>query len=163
VAKEEEGSVRQRYCGNCGNELGEGQKFCGNCGSPVHATARVPTPEADVPIPPPPQQQQSAVEDGRETRWPMLALLGVFLLVAVVGTAQGMAEVNPNRDLAIRLASGMGYAAGSMVFVGLVVLIWCVGGYLLLRSRRGLTFGQMVFSWPVVIVAGVVACFNLFA
>jgi hypothetical protein len=28
-----------------------------NCGRPVHQTAHVPTPEADVPVPPPPQQQ----------------------------------------------------------------------------------------------------------
>jgi hypothetical protein len=46
-----------RYCSNCGNELGLDDQFCKNCGQPVGQTARVPTPEADVPVPPPPQQQ----------------------------------------------------------------------------------------------------------
>ena len=44
-----------RYCGNCGNELRLGDQFCHNCGTPVHQSATVPTPEADVPVPPPPQ------------------------------------------------------------------------------------------------------------
>lgn len=47
-----------RYCSNCGQELGdEAVQFCPNCGRPTHATAHVPTPEADVPVPPPPGQQ----------------------------------------------------------------------------------------------------------
>jgi len=47
-----------RYCGNCGNELDPEDRFCQNCGYPVHQTARVPTPGADVPVPPPPQQEE---------------------------------------------------------------------------------------------------------
>ncbi len=43
-----------KYCRNCGHELGEQDRFCPGCGRPVQATARVPTPEADVPVPPPP-------------------------------------------------------------------------------------------------------------
>src|SRR5215207_7220960 len=42
----------QRYCGNCGHELSLEDQFCSNCGRPVHQTARVPTPEADMPVPP---------------------------------------------------------------------------------------------------------------
>jgi hypothetical protein len=49
-----------RYCSNCGHELGDAAQFCPNCGSPVHRTAHVPTPEADVPVPPPPNQQQAS-------------------------------------------------------------------------------------------------------
>jgi|SRR5215204_336789 len=49
--------MADRYCRNCGNELGTGDRFCQNCGTPVHQAAYVPTPEADVPVPPPPQQQ----------------------------------------------------------------------------------------------------------
>ncbi len=48
-----------RYCSNCGQELGDAGQFCPNCGSPAHQTARVPTPEADVPVPPLPGQQQA--------------------------------------------------------------------------------------------------------
>jgi hypothetical protein len=49
-----------RYCSNCGHELGDVAQFCPNCGSPVHRTAHVPTPEADVTVPPPPNQQQAS-------------------------------------------------------------------------------------------------------
>jgi hypothetical protein len=45
--------VAQRYCTNCGAELGEEFRFCHNCGRPVHETAAVSTPEADVSVPPP--------------------------------------------------------------------------------------------------------------
>jgi hypothetical protein len=75
VAERERG-VKQRYCGNCGSELREGDRYCGKCGSPVHATARVPTPEADVPTPPPPPSEQ------RRRRVVGYTILGVVLLVA---------------------------------------------------------------------------------
>jgi predicted amidophosphoribosyltransferase len=45
---------QDRYCRNCGQELQPEDQFCAGCGRPVQANARVPTPEADVPIPPPP-------------------------------------------------------------------------------------------------------------
>jgi endogenous inhibitor of DNA gyrase (YacG/DUF329 family) len=45
----------ERYCSNCGHELRPEDRFCPNCGRPVHRTAQVPTPEANVPVPPPPQ------------------------------------------------------------------------------------------------------------
>ena len=49
----------ERYCSNCGQELLPEDRFCSNCGRPLHLTARVPTPEADVPVPPPQQTQRS--------------------------------------------------------------------------------------------------------
>src|SRR5918997_5674969 len=49
----------ERYCSNCGHELKLDDKFCSNCGMPVHLAARVPTPEADRPVPPlPPPTQE---------------------------------------------------------------------------------------------------------
>jgi hypothetical protein len=51
-----EGTVADRYCGNCGNALSEDDRFCRNCGTPVHEAAVVPTPEADVEAPSLPQQ-----------------------------------------------------------------------------------------------------------
>jgi hypothetical protein len=48
--------MADRYCRNCGHELGETDRFCPNCASPVQDVAHVPTPEADVPVPPPPEQ-----------------------------------------------------------------------------------------------------------
>src|SRR5215213_5191218 len=49
--------MADRYCTNCGHELAEDGRFCPNCGRPVHQTAQVPTPEADIPVAPPPQQR----------------------------------------------------------------------------------------------------------
>ena len=49
--------MAQRYCTNCGNELGPNDVFCASCGKPAHETAAVSTPEADVDVPPPPTQQ----------------------------------------------------------------------------------------------------------
>ena len=43
--------LQRRYCSNCGHELSEDAQFCSNCGRRVHQTARVPTPEAEVPVP----------------------------------------------------------------------------------------------------------------
>ena len=83
-----------RYCGNCGNELDPEDRFCQNCGRPVHQTAQVPTPEADVPVPPPPQQEagtqplEEAEAQPRQpwtTRQLALAGLGAFFVVFVVG------------------------------------------------------------------------------
>jgi hypothetical protein len=53
---------QRRYCSYCGYELSEDARFCSNCGRPVHQTARVPTPEAEVPVPPPPQQQEAGAQ-----------------------------------------------------------------------------------------------------
>ena len=50
----------ERYCSACGQELRPEDLFCSNCGKPVHLTAHIPTPEADVPVPPPQQARRSA-------------------------------------------------------------------------------------------------------
>jgi hypothetical protein len=44
--------MADRFCGECGNELRPEDRFCPGCGKPVHETAVVPTPEADVEVPP---------------------------------------------------------------------------------------------------------------
>jgi hypothetical protein len=54
--------VADRYCRNCGHELSSEDRFCPSCGRPVHETAQVPTPEADVPVPPPPSTQQMGAQ-----------------------------------------------------------------------------------------------------
>jgi zinc-ribbon domain/Domain of unknown function (DUF4352) len=85
-----------RFCRNCGHELSPEDQFCPNCARPVHETATVPTPEADVPVPQPPPQttggaggaaapQQPAQEGGGgRRRHPILVgCLGVFVLLVV--------------------------------------------------------------------------------
>jgi hypothetical protein len=86
--------LAQRYCTNCGAELSEDDRFCPNCGRPVHETAAVSTPEADVSVPPPPQQQagtQPLEQAEAQPRGPwstgrlVLRCLGVLFVVFVVG------------------------------------------------------------------------------
>lgn len=97
-----------RYCSNCGQELGVAGQFCPNCGSPVHRTAHVPTPEADVPVLPPPQPgsgistsfgpttQGQPAQSGAARRHPILTgCLGVvvlFFLLAIIGAALGSGD-----------------------------------------------------------------------
>src|SRR5215213_6343597 len=79
-----------RYCSNCGQALSPEDRFCPGCGRPVHRTASVPTPEADVPVPPPPRardagattaQQQPTRRAGWGRRHPILTgCLGIIAL-----------------------------------------------------------------------------------
>jgi hypothetical protein len=94
--------VADRYCRNCGNELGPNDQFCANCGRPVHEAARVPTPEADVAVPPPPQQaghtatppqQAGAPQEGWRQRHPILtgclAIVVLLVFLGILGAALG--------------------------------------------------------------------------
>jgi hypothetical protein len=84
LVAEEEGKVQQRYCGNCGSEVAEGQKFCGNCGTPVHEAAVVPTPEADVQTPPPPSSEPRRRGVGYTILGVALLLCGIVCVIIVV-------------------------------------------------------------------------------
>jgi hypothetical protein len=53
---------QSRYCSNCVQQLDPDAQFCPSCGERVHQTARIPTPEGEVPVPPPPQQQQAGAQ-----------------------------------------------------------------------------------------------------
>jgi hypothetical protein len=86
--------MAERYCTNCGAELSEDDSFCGKCGRPVHETARVSTPEADVPVPPPPAHDEATAmakipqDQGMEpTEWwqtPTSKVLGVIVAIVTV-------------------------------------------------------------------------------
>ena len=91
--------MADRYCRNCGHELGSDDQFCANCGRPVHQTAHVPTPEADVPVPPPPQptggtappqagastqEQAGAQTQGRSTASKLLIGCAALLVLPVL-------------------------------------------------------------------------------
>ena len=103
---------QDRFCRSCGQELKPEDRFCAGCGRPVYATAHVPTHEADVPVPPPPQQardssvppqapqtQSSEAQVQSATTGPIWGMLGVFLLLGIVETVQGMASADPGQDL----------------------------------------------------------------
>jgi hypothetical protein len=98
--------VANRYCGNCGQELSPDNQFCPNCGRPVHETAQVSTPEADVNVPPPPAGQAAQAEAGQPglpppgtpqrgwgRRHPILtgclSIVVLFFLIGIIGAALG--------------------------------------------------------------------------
>ena len=115
--------MAQRYCTNCGAELREDASFCGKCGRPVHQTARLSIPEADVPVSPPPTHDEATATVGipqdqseERTEWwqtPIGKVLGV--IVAIV-------------TLLATLASGNGNA---------VILVLAIGLLLFGLSNRG--------------------------
>jgi hypothetical protein len=100
--------MADRYCTNCGHELAEDGRFCHNCGSPVHQTAQVPTPEADVPVPPPPRQQAwetaappsgqaNALPQGRSAAfWLFVGIAIVIVVLLLLGA--GVAAVSVAGD-----------------------------------------------------------------
>ena len=86
--------MAQRYCTNCGAELREDDRFCGNCGRTAHETARVSTPEADVPVPPPPTHEEATLKVGiqqdrgeKPIEWwqtPVGKIIGVVVAIVTV-------------------------------------------------------------------------------
>jgi hypothetical protein len=161
--------AEDRYCTNCGQELQPEDQFCGNCGRPVRTTAHVPTPESDVPVPPPPQQAearfvpsqasqtQSSQEQGRSApRGPVWGLLAVLLVEWVVVTVQEIPAAPAGKDLGDQIASGLAIALNSVIATVLIILV--VGAiYYAIARKRGVTFRNAVFNWPMVILAGLAA------
>ena len=78
--------MAQRYCTNCGNELGPNDAFCANCGRPAHQTAAVATPEADVDVPPVPEGTGGTTTEATDQPQKVAGMsLGTFLVVVVIG------------------------------------------------------------------------------
>jgi hypothetical protein len=133
--------AQERYCSNCGHELRPEDRFCPNCGKPVHRTARVPTPEADIPVPPPlhtgatgaASPEQRAQERGEPVTSPvtwrrfalvtLLAGLGSFILPALT------------RWLIVA-PFGLGYLPGALTTLAVLYLANALFGFL------------VGFSWP---------------
>jgi hypothetical protein len=94
--------VAQRYCTNCGHELREEDRFCPSCGRPVHETAAVSTPEADVPVPLPPSQRIEG-EDALQAEPPphrsmankllLFGCMGLGLITVLLALVVGLAVV----------------------------------------------------------------------
>ncbi len=84
-------TVADRYCGNCGQELGPDNRFCSGCGRLVHERAILPTPEADVSVPPPQDQQEPSSEVGMlgklSVRGWALIVLPVLWVVSIAADA----------------------------------------------------------------------------
>jgi hypothetical protein len=171
---------QDRYCRNRGEELQAEDRFCANCGRPVQETAAVPTPEADVPVPPPPQGEDrpappqalhmppGEAEPGRAhtaPRGPIWGMVAVFLVQWVLVTIQERPLDPPGKDLGDRIGYQIG-AGGVHAFMAACVtgaIVAALGGvYLLINQKRGVTFGESVFNWPLVCVAFAIAAFIAF-
>jgi hypothetical protein len=160
---------QDRYCRNCGQELQPEDQFCAGCGRPVQANARVPTPEADVPIPPPPQQAedrpvpsqapqaQPSEEEVRSTnRGPTRAMSVVFLVLGIGKTVQLMPVVPAGDGFGPQIVYSVAGAIGSAVGVAAILLI--LGGvHYVFARKQGVTFREAIFNWPLVIVTSIVA------
>ncbi len=94
--------MADRYCGNCGQELSSDHRFCPGCGRPVHETAIVPTPEADVPVPPPPDQREPNSDAAATTKtrgklsgrgWALIVLPVLWVVSAVAEAPEGLTGV----------------------------------------------------------------------
>jgi hypothetical protein len=162
---------QDRYCRSCGQELRAEDQFCANCGRPVHATAHVPTPEADVSVPPPEQAEDRSVpSQAPHTRpgagrvhtapsivGPVWGMGAVFLVELVVVTVQEMPAAPPGKDLgdqiSYQIATGMALAISALIATAAIILV--VGAiYYAISRKRGVTFREAVFNWPMVILAG---------
>jgi hypothetical protein len=164
---------QDRYCRSCGQELRAEDQFCANCGRPVHATAHLPTPEADVPIPPPPQQAedrpvpsrapqaQSSEELVRSTnRGPMWGMLAVFLVMGIGAPVRAIPTWAASMDIGSLISTGLVLGIVSPVIPATFVLLF--GGLYYLTARKdGVTFREAIFNWPLVILAGIVAFLSL--
>lgn len=163
---------QERYCRSCGQELRPEDQFCANCGRPVHATAHVPTPEADDTFPPPPQQAQDGsvppqapqTQSSEElvrsaTRGPAWGMLAVFLVLGIGETVQGMPN-SSGRSVGFQIGFGMGPAIGMTLAVATLILL-LAGVYYVTARKDGVTFREAVFNWPLVILAGIGALLSL--
>jgi len=161
--------AEDRYCRSCGQELESEDQFCGSCGRPVHATAHVPTPEADVPVPPPPQVEDNPVPPGsgraQTAPWgPVWGMVAVFLVLWVGVTIQERPSDPPGKDLGDQI----GYQIGAGIVPALrvttrvgAVLVALGGVYHLTYRKQGVTFREAVFNWPMVVLAVIVTFVSL--
>jgi hypothetical protein len=105
--------MADRYCSNCGQELGEESRFCPNCGRPLAETASISTPEADTnaPIPPTSTQQSSTQQsEAPQRKWRTLAVaVAVVALILLIG---GLVSSGGEDDVASSEGNSGGQAEG---------------------------------------------------
>jgi len=95
-------------------------------------------------------------------------MLAVFLVLGIVATVQGMLQEMPagvaGRDLGFQIAyqigSGLGIALNSVIATAVIILVLGAIYYVVAR-KRGVTFREAVFNWPMVILAGLAASGSL--
>jgi hypothetical protein len=162
---------QDRYCTNCGQELMPEDQFCAGCGRPVHTTARVPTPEADVSVPPPPQQAEASPQPPQATErtaapspqpqqrppWRWSQYKGpIFLFLSSVIVSSLLVAIADPSTAGERVVYVLAFAFGSSLnFLLTFRPIWlALGGLVYLVARllgRKPRFFQVVFSWWVAV------------
>lgn len=157
---------QNRYCRSCGQELEPEDQFCANCGRPVHATAQVPTPEADVPVPPLPQQAEAIAQpprtteqQGRSERWGQ-AKWKIFVFLGCVFVSGLLLAVADPSTAGERVGFVIGYGIGASSKLLLYFIpIWLVlGGLVYVVARllgKRLTFFRAVFDWWVTLAVAI--------
>ena len=160
--------MASRYCGNCGHELKPEDQFCTGCGNSVHATTRVSTPEADVPVPPlpqqgagspqpsgstqpaPPQPQQRPVGLWQRFKRPILWFLGSVVVAGLLG-----ASMAPR---ILYFGSGFTIYAFDQMLIRLILFapLWLFLGGVFFLSARPLgkkpSLLQVIFNRQLTIV-----------
>jgi hypothetical protein len=80
----------------------------------------------------------------------------VFLVELVVVTVQEMPAASAGKDLGDQIATGMALAISALIATAAIILV--VGAiYYAISRKRGVTFREAVFNWPMVILAGLAA------
>ena len=172
---------QDRFCRNCGQELKPEDQFCAGCGRPVHTTAYVPTPEANVPVPPPPQQSGGGLQmPPRATeqaaaplpqpqqndqgiwgrfKWQILLFLGSVTVASVLDAFADPAIARERVGKSV--ASGMGLVMRGAFIRGFELLLnyltlWLVlAGVVYLIARlfgKKPPFLPIFFDWLVTII-----------
>jgi hypothetical protein len=84
----------------------------------------------------------------------------VFLVELVIVTVQEMPAAPAGKDLgdqiSDQIATGMALAISVLIATAAIILV--VGAiYYAISRKRGVTFREAVFNWPMVILAGLAA------
>lgn len=127
------------YCGNCGNEIKEGEKFCGRCGVPVEQSA-------ETPVVPRSSKQPKATSIGQisfSTKSNILAVISAALLLISMNLSYVSFQIV---NWSFKLCDVYDYAISEFesdytVFYFLYMLIFVgIFLYFKLTNRRVLSF-----------------------
>jgi hypothetical protein len=87
-------------------------------------------------------------------------MVAVFLGEWVGVTMHEMLPAPAGKDLGYQIGSGLGIAHNAVIATAVIILV--VGAiYYFIARKRGVTFREAIFNWPMVILAGLAASESL--